>query len=71
MNDDKENHNSISTSQFLNKMISFRGTFIKHFIVWQDVAITLGVKCTRFSKQFRASNTWEISLITLTVITNV
>jgi len=24
MNDNKENHNSISTSQFLNKMIFFR-----------------------------------------------
>ena len=43
MNDDKENHNSISASQFLNK-IFFRGTFIKHFIFWQEVAIILGVK---------------------------
>jgi hypothetical protein len=28
MNDDKENHNSISTSQFLNKMIFFRGRHV-------------------------------------------
>lgn len=50
MNDDKENHNSVSTSQFLNKIIFFRGTLIKHFIVWQEVAVTLGVKCNRLHK---------------------